>query len=104
MLKINGLKEMGRKLEKLSRDLKALEGNHSVPIQEMFPPAFMRANTSFGTIDEMLEAKGVASKEAFEALPDEEWNAFVRDTTPFGSWEEMKRQGASAWATSKLGL
>lgn len=104
MLKIEGLKELERKLNTLTRKIEGLGGEHSVPLPELFPPEFMRANTRFSTIEEMLEAKGVKNAEEFKLLPDDEWDSFVTETTSLGSWEEMKGAGAKEWVSRRLDL
>ena len=74
-----------RKLEELSKP-------RNVSLDELMPPAFMRANTKFQSIQEMFdksefaEAKEEEIKETFET---EAWNAYVRSNTRFNDWKEM---------------
>ncbi len=104
MFRIEGLKEMERRFDELADRARALDGEQSIPLQELFPPAFMRANSRFGTIGAMLEAKGIADAAAFEQLPEDEWERFVVETTRFASWEDMKGEGAKVWIASRLAL
>ena len=39
---IKGLDEFKRKLDDLERRAKEVEGEHSVPFEELFPPNFMK--------------------------------------------------------------
>jgi hypothetical protein len=106
MFKIDGLDKLQRKLKDLERRTKDLHGQHSVPLGELFPPAFMRQNTDFGSIDEMFEASGfkVETEEDFSRIPDDEWNRFIALRTRFESWDEMMKAGGEAWAAKRLGF
>ena len=101
---VHGLNELTRRLESFSRKLESLDGQHSIPLTDLFHPQFMARHTSFQTIDEMLSASGfdVQSQEDFAAIPDGEWDGFVAERTEFKSWDEMKGAAAEEWASSKL--
>ena len=106
MLQIKGIKEMSRKLESLSRRLEELDGTHELSLPELFPPRFMSRHTSFQTIDEMMDASEfpTGSAEDFAAIPDDEWDRYVAETTQFSDWDEMKGAAAKEWASARLAL
>ena len=93
-------------LERLQRKLEEVSGPHDVPVSELFVPAFMAEHTHFASIDEMFAASGFKTDttEDFAAIPDDDWDEFVRRTTKFDSWEEMKKTAASAWLKQQLEL
>jgi hypothetical protein len=66
----------------------------------------MLRNTDFDSVEAMFEASGykVESTEDFQAIPDEPWDAFIKERTRFDSWEDMKSSAVQAWATRKLGF
>ena len=66
----------------------------------------MREYTNFGSIDEMFEASGFKcdTTEDFRAIPDDEWDAFIRQATRFDSWAEMKERGVNLWTKQQLGF
>ena len=103
-IKITGLDELKRQLETLKRNAQNLSG--PVAFEDLFPPEFMRRYTDFKTIDEMADASGwkVESTEDFEAIPDAEWDAFVKARTRFEDWEEMQGKAAEEYATRRLGF
>ena len=35
-------------------------------------------------------------------MNDEEWDRFVRESTPFASWREMQHKAVGEWAARKL--
>jgi hypothetical protein len=55
----------------------------SIPFSELFTDDFMKAHTKFDTFAVMLESSGL------ELPQGDEWDAFVRDSTPFESWQVM---------------
>jgi len=66
----------------------------------------MSRNTQHATFSAFLEASGfmVESQADFEAIPDEEWDQFVRANSRFSSWEEMLQEAGQEWLKGKLGL
>lgn len=93
-----------RKLKDLQRRAQRLDGDHSVPVTELFDEEFMLRHTDFPTIQRLLEASGfvVASSEDLAAIPDDQWDAFIRRRTRFESWDDMTRAAAEAWAKRHL--
>mgnify|MGYP003384897349 CR=1 FL=1 len=77
-----GLDEFRRKLEQIKQ----------VSLGELFNPEFMAANTDFQSVGEMFERSGFKcdSLEDVEAIPDEEWDAFVSANTRFETWSGMR--------------
>lgn len=105
-IKIEGLNEVIGKLQELQSRARRLDGTHQVPAGELFSHEFMRRNSRFGSFDEMLAASGfhVETTEDFAAIPDQEWDAFVRASTSFPDWKAMQEAAATEWAGRKLGL
>ncbi|RJX20408.1 MAG: hypothetical protein C4575_06625 [Desulforudis sp.] len=94
------------KLRDLQRKAEQLDGEHSIPLTELFHDEFMLRNTEFPSIETMLEASGykIESNEDFADIPDEEWDAFIRERTRCASWDEMKNAAAQEWVARALEL
>ena len=106
-IKITGLEEMQQKFEELARKAKELDGEHNVPIAELFPEAFMRQHTSLASFQELIEKGGFTVKSSADlaaAISDDAWDQNVRANTSFGSWQEMHSAGTKEWTRNKLGL
>lgn len=105
MLKITGLDEAIKKLNDLKKKANSMNGQ-SVPIEEILTSAFLTQHTPFGSATEMYEASGfkIETKEDFEAVPDDEWDAFVRSVSGFDNWQAMLGAASKEWATKQLGL
>lgn len=101
-----GFDEVRRTLDNLRRGAEALEGEHSIPLTELFPVDFLRKHTEFESLEDMFQASGfmVESREDFEKIPDDEWDDFVRSHTRFSSWKEMRDAALKKWVTRKLGF
>lgn len=57
-------------------------------------------------IDEMFAASGfdIESQADFEAISQDQLDAFTRERTLFGSWTEMMQKATEEWTAKKLGL
>lgn len=62
-----------------------------VDFDEVFNTSFMRRYTKFRTFEKFLQGGrfGIESQRNFEALPEEQMDAWVRKSTKFSSWQEM---------------
>jgi hypothetical protein len=105
MFKINGLDEAMKKLNDLQKKAESIN-KQSVPISEVLTPSFLLRHTPFGSAEEMYEASGfrIETPEDFEAVPDDEWDAFIRSISSFADWQSMLNEAGKEWATKKLGL
>lgn len=103
---ITGLKELQKGLDDLAQRAQALDGKHSVPISELLTPSFLSSCSRFLAFDEFFAASGfqVNSEEDFAAIPDEQWDAFIRANTTFSNWEEMLGAAGEAWVQKRLGF
>jgi hypothetical protein len=102
----SGLDDPIQALTDLLAKAAELKGEHSVPISDLFPDAFMVEHTDFGTTQEMLDASGFQANtsEEFSAIPEGLWEAFVVSHTKFPTWRAMLEAGTAEWISRKLGL
>lgn len=109
MLDMSDLEELNRKLDKklaqLDREEKRADAR-DVPLNTLLTPAFISKNTCFADVDEMFQASGfhIESQADFEAIPEDQWNAFIRSNSDFPDWESMLGAAGGEWATGKLDL
>jgi hypothetical protein len=103
-IRITGLDEFRRKLERLSRNAQNVSG--PVAFDDLFPPEFMRRYTDFSTIQAMADASGfkIESQEDFEAIPDADWDAFVRSRTRFQTWQDMQAKAGEEYVVRRLNI
>jgi hypothetical protein len=103
---IKGMEELTRKLDDLAERARRLDGSHSIPIPELLTPSFLAGCSQFASVDEMFQASGfkIESAEDFKAIPDSEWDAFVKNQTSFDGWQQMLEAASAAWTQKQLGL
>ena len=103
---MSGFDGLERKLNRLAENAEALDGEHTVPLTELCPPAFMAKHTEFSTLEELFKASGftVGTSEDFEVIPDEEWDAFIASVTGFPDWRTMLEKAAVDWIAQGTGL
>jgi len=79
-IEIKGLEEMRRKLDRLKRNLKAVDGGRSVPIGELLMPAFLRAHSRFDSFEALVRV-ATSSSRVISSPP----RSFVRFRTRRGT-------------------
>ncbi len=106
MLKMTGLDDFQRKLNDMAHRAEGSSGSHRVPLPELLTPDFLRRCSRFQSVEEMFEASGfkIDAEDDFAAIPDIEWDEFIRANTSFPSWEAMLGEAGGAWAVRRLGF
>lgn len=89
-------------LDQLKENLEELSGTHQVPLSEVLTAEFVSSHSPYADFDALLAAVGVTTKEEFEAMPDETFDAFLAANTEFESWLDMQKQGGAAYMKAKL--
>lgn len=105
LIKFDGFDELSKKLDELKESAESIQGTQ-VPLGELLTPGFLAKHTRFLSEDELFEASGfsVQSTEDFEKIPDEEWDNFIQQNTPFATWSDMLSAAGAEWAQKKLGF
>jgi len=106
MFEITGLDDFQERLDDLQRKAEALNGEHQVPFSELFNSDFMHQHTDFESIEALIEAGGfkVETMDDFKAIPDQEWDEHIAQTTMFANWQEMVNEAGAEWAKKQLGI
>lgn len=103
--KITGLDKLQKRLKDLQQSAEALEGEHQVPFSELYNADFMHQHTKASSFEEFLIQGGYGTtKEEFEAIPDAEFDEYVRKTTDFESWLDMQKAAGAAYFSKQLGF
>jgi len=100
-----GLDALQKNLRRLEDRARALDGTHSVPIGELLTPGFVRAHVrSCSTVEEWLQNSGfkIESADDFKAIPDADWDAYVRSSTSFSNWQEMLQAAGAEMVKKQL--
>lgn len=102
-VKINGLKDLQRNLEKLEKKASSTNGTHSVSFIELFNKGFMESHTDFSDIEQFVEKSGFDFSD-MESIDETELDSFVNENSVFDSWNSMKSKAAGLWTKKQLGL
>ena len=102
-IKVSGLEEVRRGLEKLQTRAEGISGEQEVRMSELLTLDFLAKYTEFDSLDEMFSASGfeIEAAEDFEKIPDDEWDSFIRSQSEFSDWGEMlgSSSKARAWVS-----
>lgn len=101
---LDGFDEFRRKLEELRRRAQRLDGTHDVPFDELFTQRFMSRNTTFTSLEAMLDAGGITKIESADDLSGKDWDSHVARTTRFENWDAMFEAAAADWLATQMGL
>jgi hypothetical protein len=106
MLKVAGMDELQNQLDCLAKKAEELDGIHNVPLNDLLSSEFVSSNTKFSSADEMFEASGfkIESQHDFTAIPDTEWDEFIRSISSFADWQAMLGEACSVWMAEKVGF
>lgn len=99
--KIKGLEKVRRHLSQLQKNARDLNGKYTLSLDDIFPAEFMREHSSFASIDAMYNASPFRDMKLAD-VPDDQWDAYVKQCTKFQSWKDMKAAGTKKWASKKL--
>ena len=101
-----GFIELNDNLADLANKIENLNGTRKVPVVELLTATFMVGCSRFNSAEELFKASGfkIDSQKDLEAIPDIEWDAFIKQNTTFGNWQEMLSAAAANWTKGKLGL
>lgn len=78
----------------------------SIPVTELFDPAFVQEHTEFESFDEMVAASpsDAGSASELETVPHREWDEFVAETTDFENEKALVMAARDYWVAEQLGL
>jgi hypothetical protein len=107
-VEIKGLDEMKRNSDRMKRNLKAFDGVHPVPIEELVTPAFLRAHSDFDSSRPWL---GVATSSSpvinslptsFVRFPTRRGTSGLRRRRIFPDWKRMQEAAAADYLKRKI--
>ncbi|WP_430494087.1 hypothetical protein [Rossellomorea marisflavi] len=104
ILKIDGLKEFQKQLKDIEKAAEELDGEHEVPLHELFTDSFLRKNTKFSSYEDFDSQEIFEKYSTFEDIPDKELDEFVSTNTNFSGWGDMLDTAATEYASRKLGF
>ena len=105
-IKVTGLKELEQKLKDIGDRAQKLQGTTNVPLSELLTVEFLKTCSRFNSLSEMFNASGyvITNADDFKAVPDDQWDKFIKQNTSFADWNELLGAAAKDWTKDQLGL
>ncbi|MFL2063928.1 hypothetical protein ACEN4E_09420 [Latilactobacillus sakei] len=99
----NGFDDIQKMLDDQLKKAESLN-NSSVSFDELFTDQFMHDNTSINSLSDFFDALNIKSQEEFQDFPTDKLDTFVKKSTNFDSWEEMRQSAANEYVVNQLGF
>src|ERR1700727_1542823 len=98
-VKVTGLKEFERKLKDIGDRAQKLQGTTDVPLSELLTRDFLKTCSRFSSLSEMFKASGfvITNADDFKAVPDNQWDEFIKENTSFADWNELLSAAVKDW-------
>jgi hypothetical protein len=79
------------------------DNQQNVPLSELLNDSFISNHSSFSNLGELMGESGfpIESQDDFEAIPEEQWDAFIKQNTSFENWKEMLNAAGEEWIKKK---
>lgn len=92
-------------LDRLKQNIDKLAATTEVKLGDMMNPTFISAHSSFADLDGLIKGSGfkVESIEDFKAIPDDEWDIFIKENTDFENWLDMQKAAHRDYVTGIMG-
>lgn len=105
-LRTTGLDEFQDFIDDSLQALDEFSDPVNVDMAEILTPEFLQATSSVSSFDELLDKSGfkVETQEDFLAIPDEEFDQYIRSISSFDSWNDMLDCASEKYVSEQLGL
>ena len=90
--------------DKLQKNLEEVSGTNTYNLSDVLTTDFIRANTTFGSYDDMIDKSGLELTEttAEELYLNEELNAFIKANTKFENFKDMCTLAAQEYVAKRV--
>jgi hypothetical protein len=100
-----GLDTLRANLRRLADRAKALDGTHNVPVADLLTPSFIQRHTrGCSNVEQWFQKSGfkIESSDDFKAIPDDDWDRYVRSSTSFSNWQAMLTAASTEFVKKKV--
>ena len=89
---------------KLQKNLEEISGTNTYKLSDLLTTDFIRANTTFGSYDDMIDKSGLELTEttAEELYSNEELNEFIKENTKFENFKDMVTLAAQEYVAKRV--
>lgn len=86
--------------DKLERKLNELQGQHEIPLTELFNSGFMVKYSDFSDFQEFANRSGF-NWDDIGSIDDSALDIFISKNSTFNNWSDMKTKAAELWIVKK---
>ena len=98
--------QFAKQLKELKKNTKKLQGRKTVPVEELLTTDFLRSNTRFKSLEDILNLIGSSdcNQSEFDRISTETKDEVVKKHSNFTSWEEMMHHAVAEYTHRQLGF
>lgn len=100
-MKLTGIDDFPDELDAMTQ---RVGGTEQLGVDDLFPDSWIEAHTSHESLQAFVDAGFDDQYDAFEEIPEEEWDEWVDRETRFSGWKGMQKEAGQAWLQRQLGL
>lgn len=93
--------ELDKEFEK---SLKEISKPQKVRLDTLLNDNFVSSNTSFKSLDELIDKLGVSNEEELQSISDEKIDTIIKNHSSFDTWQDLLEQASSEYLISKFEL
>ena len=88
-----------KNIDQIMANAEKVNSKSELSIKDLLTDDFLKSETKFNSLSEMFSyfGKEEVCENSFNEIPDEEWETFIYESTPFESWEEMFTMATSRY-------
>ena len=103
---VDDLDDVADKFGEMADNAEQLGGESDVSFGDLFTEQFMQEHTDTTSFGDFINNSQwtVESEQDFEAIPEGEFDEYVRDHSDFNSWENMSGAAGTEWVAREIGL
>lgn len=102
--KLDGFDELNKKLDEMQQAAEELEGENEVRLDELISDSFIRKHSTFQSFSDFSEQDIFKRYDSFEAIPQQELDDFIDQTTDFSSFNDLLENATVDYTRRRLGL
>lgn len=103
---IDGIDGIMNKLEQLKENVKKIEGEHQISLEDLLNTSFMNKYTNLENAQHFIDGCEKACNEGFLELDDDNsmFTRYIKANTTFDNWPEMLNKAHIEWITTQIDI
>lgn len=103
-IKLTGFDELHKKLDNMKKSAEEMHGENEVRLDDLISDSFIRKHSKFTSFDEFSKQDVFVKYDSFEAIPQQELDDFINETTNFSTFNDLLENATVDYTRRKLGF